>query len=1023
MNTAVNRLIWQEYRSQRAIWLAVFAAVCLLQFMIRVNSQSVPLQYSVLMAIFGGAAFAVLSLTVSFAGEVDNRTDVLLRMLPCSTRDLVTGRLLGTAVGATLFVPAVVCFIFALEVILLGFNLIWPAVIQFETDQRPFDGMTLTFGEDLAFALAFSFAVVSIAFAGSLLTRKVFTTILLVSELVIVMFNLAFMIAHVMIGGGYTAGLSATQLAPWYAGTGMLVLVIALSLVGPWHRGQIPFSLRGRFSQSAEKPRSVRSWWWPSYWTNAWMIRLAAKPASRSRVMRTLVWKELRSVVPFMPFALLAMIGGYAFDLDSITPPTFMVFVPLFVCFECGQRSLRDDQRSGTLRTLASMGLSPGTVWIAKTLIWLGTAAASIATILLLDFLLAWWAQAPADRSLWTPGNTPGLRLFVGTLYLDVISAYGIAAIVAAFSVGQLAAAWVERQILAFAVGLLSMFFIVVLGAMFFNFGWSLWLTAVPIAIVLLAIAGWTSTEWVEGRWSWRIVLRRMAMLVVPVVVCSALGWSWWRYEPQWAMSRLRGLAEFRESIHQPSEKLIHQMDGSFWKEVTSARDEASPWNRFSRLLVSVESVPVSVARLESRRTYKILAGPEWAENIAKLLEPFDELVSQSAEAWPDLPIEMTTPWEDRLVPLAIVGVLIEDARLKTSAGQYQDAGQRLILAVQLARKFALQTASWDKWRTCLLAEQSALDHLRALTNAHSAELELPKLYGSLQESVLVKFDSDQRPIVLFPDPRPMLHRRTLYAGLLYGIDSNEDYRKSVSRRFSLGEMDSISFWSSGIHDSGIGRQADLMRYSEMLVRMRLNNVPIGGNILFDGRSRPPIEYHHQNHDRLLDRSALWDLPTDAEVLHRLPASNSAITAMGTAMANERAALLTLLLQQHRKDHGSFPATLFDLNIDPVAQRLVRIDPFTGQTFFYAPAGVSKPVLLTPAAVRSEDQLRAPKNQPLLASAGPLGGLTMETATLPPKTEQDPLQWKFVKLPENAIVFLMYSTSQDDTLRDLPTFP
>lgn len=1013
MKTATTRLIWQEYRSQRAIWLAVFASVCLLLFMVRVNTQPVPLQYSVLLAICGGAGFAALSLIVSFSGEVDNRTDVFLRMLPCSTRDLVTGRLLGSAVGATLFVPAVCCFMFALELILIGFNLIWPEVIQFDTGRRPFDGMASTFGEDLEALLAISFLVVSIAFVVSLLTRKVFTTILVVSVLVIVIANLVFMMAHIMIGGGYTAGLSATQLAPWYAGTGMVIFVIALSLVGPWHRGQVPFSLRGRFSQSAEKPRSARSRWWPSYWTNAWLIRLAAKPVSRSRVIRTLTWKELRSVVPFIPFAVLAMVCGYVFDLDSISPPIFMTFVPMFVCFECGQRSLRDDQRSRTLPTLASMGLSPGIVWIAKTFVWLGTAIASISAILLLDFLLGWLILSPGDRSQLAPGNSVSLRIIVGTLYLDVISAHGIAAIVAAFSVGQLAAAWIERQILAFAVGLLSMLFVVVLGAMFLNLGWSLWLTGVPIAAVLLAIAGWTSTEWVEGRWSWRIVLRRMAMLVVPVVVCSAMGWSWWRYEPQWVMRRLRGLPEFHQSMHQPSDLV----DDRFWKEVSSARDEASPWNRSHRLLASLS--------VGNQWLYKPLDGPETAENIEELLEPFGDLVTRPADAWPDVPVEMITPWEEGLVPLAIVGVLIEDARLKTAAGQFQDAGQRLILAVQLASKIALQTSSWDQWRICLLAEQKALDHLRALTNAHAAELDLPKLYQALQESVLVKFDSNQRPIVLFPDPRPMLHRRTLYAGLLSGIDASEDFRKSVTRRFPLRDYAGVPrVWLSGIRGSGIGRQVDLMGYSEMLVRMKLNDVPIAGNMLFDGRSGPIVEYHHQNLYRLLDRPALWDLLTDAEVLNRIPASNSAIIAMATAMANERATLLTFLLQQHRKDNGSFPATLFDLNVDLVAQRLVRIDPFTGNSFFYAPAGVSKPVLLTPAAVKSEDQLRAPKNQPLLASAGPFGGLTMETATLPPETVLDhPLHLKFVRLPENAIVFLMYSNSQDDTLRDLPTFP
>ncbi len=204
--------------------------------------------------------------------------------------------------------------------------------------------------------------------------------------------------------------------------------------------------------------------------------------------------------MPFLVVAIPAIVAGYVMDLTTAGTagtPIFMVVIPLLVCFECGQRSVRDDQISGTLKTLASMGLSPGTIWLSRTAVWFTTASVSIASLLLLDWLYSWMISAPADRTVLLRDNTAAqMWRYVGTMYQDVFSDYGLAVIIATFSIGQLAAAWIERQILAFAVGLLSIALFNFFVAVVVHFDWSLWLTVLPAALVLLSVAGWTSREW-----------------------------------------------------------------------------------------------------------------------------------------------------------------------------------------------------------------------------------------------------------------------------------------------------------------------------------------------------------------------------------------------------------------------------------------------------------------------------------------------------------------------------------------------
>lgn len=144
-----------------------------------------------------------------------------------------------------------------------------------------------------------------------------------------------------------------------------------------------------------------------------------------------------------------------------------------------------------------------------------------------------------------------------------------------------------------------------------------------------------------------------------------------------------------------------------------------------------------------------------------------------------------------------------------------------------------------------------------------------------------------------------------------------------------------------------------------------------------------------------------------------------AIVAIATALANERATLLTLRLQQHRKEHGALPSTLFELN-DEQAGYYVRTDPFTGESLFYSRDGISKPLNLTRGERDPDKQRWAPSTQPVLCSAGPYG-MTLELSSH--RFRDETSSPGFLQLPEHAVVCILPSPEQDETILNLPMQP
>ncbi len=272
-------------------------------------------------------------------------------------------------------------------------------------------------------------------------------------------------------------------------------------------------------------------------------------------------------------------------------------------------------------------------------------------------------------------------------------------------------------------------------------------------------------------------------MICLPVLMLCAIGWTYWRYEPRWAMKRFMASPDFLNSnSRMPAD--IDKLSTTFWAEVSSEADPQSPWTEFSRRFPVTVPPRKSAYERQLAWAYKPFAEPQTAEQIAELLRPFESLLQKRSQDWPALPIELTAPWLPEAPPsLSIVGVLLEDARLRIESGQFQTAGERLILAVDLSRRISRQTSNWDQWFGCLIVEGHVLDRLRSLVNLHAAELDLPPLADSLREVAVVYRDEEQRPVMMFPNPLPMLARRTLFARLLAQVNGDAGLRRQLAQK------------------------------------------------------------------------------------------------------------------------------------------------------------------------------------------------------------------------------------------------
>lgn len=994
MNTPSARLMWKEARTHRALWLSILAGESIIHLTARMSSamsmELIPFLFVVT------SLYVLCAVAVQFAGEVHDRTDVLARMLPCSTFQLTTAKLCAVIIGSALLVMAALSSFLAIEFLVLPLiRIVFPRMVS--ASNSVFASTLLTdsiledairYGSMLSVLLAFGVLV-------STKSREVFSSImatLFVAVPSLVTLNVAtYLIWNRWSSLGYVVSAVNAVLV-------VLLAIPALHSIRTWHRigarPAVPVSERRSWFGlgSFRIERFLRSTFLAS-----WLESNAKRQPSAARLSFAVAWKELQSIRNFfivsacLVSAAVALIGNNTMTtLSTMTNGEFptaaesilqatLYGIVAFLFMECGQRTVRTEQIHGTLRFLSCLGLSPERIWFTKSLCWFFTGA----FILAISGLL----------------NPDGLRTLQGSHF---VSTPLLLAAVWSFAAGQLAACWIRRQLIAFVVATFLTIDGFLLMKTLTGWQWSISLTLIPYAICAWFVAGISARHWVDSRMNRSIAMRNAACLLVPLLGFTLAGWLQWRYEPRILMYSM--LNDLRVKA-----VLRHLPQGSLFQSETELPnpEDSHCWNQLNERLERIrdhfhsgQETPLSAfLDATTNRT---------PEDYTSFLEPFNDLLDLDAFGWPLLPRSFCAPWS-RMYHLVVIRALIEDSKNAEKQQEYSRAADRLILACRLSQWMAQQTSSWDRWSVCLVAEQNSLLQLQILVNTHPARFDLPALAARLKHTTM-------GPLALpATDPSQMLSNRTQFA-ILYqqAVQDPVSFQRFQSEFANSGfhgpaEITSLYERSTEMGMGGLGRNVDILRYSETVTTLgypaAASQDTIAGFHDFLGEHLGALARYNQ-------QPTLWDTHRDTtgDNLYR-----SGVSIRNDTIAMERATTLVILLQQHRKVHGTLPQSLLELEgLSRNDLRLLLSDPYTaGGSFGYLVRGVRTQIRVDEDS--STGHLTA-EQQPLLFTSASISRLDQT------ESRQQTSQNFNVDIPKDFVVFLTRPNQQVFSYNSLPYF-
>jgi hypothetical protein len=829
-------------------------------------------------------------------------------------------------------------------------------------------------------------------------------------------------------------------IAPWIAGIAAFLMVIStVFLSRPWHLGRLPRSW-AMPEAGALSLRGIPTFAW--FW-HGWLRRIVAQPLTLRRAMRTLIWRECRSAIPFAATWLTVgavICAGRCFSTSGYPWPFMFLFVFIH---ECGQRTMREDQRSGSVLLLANAGVHPLQIWVVKMFTWLLVMSVVGFAVAAVDGLVPFVGQVESSQSLGTRilniidslrvpefGRPFGRRETPSTpadhsLQVGVC----LAAVLGLFSLGQLTACWIRRQIIAFAAS-----FVVTIAAVVLYFNvimkdWPVWIALVPIPFCLLLATATTARQWIDRSVTWRLRIRQTLWLVLPCVVFPFLGLLSWRSQPLFAIASLdrdpgytvHGVYNLQNPAGAPEIAQLSALARSPWSEWDTLDSTAGTkcWLEFAEAvkkfplhhMMIVQNGLVDDSALEYQRT-RLLSQSVFLEKgpdiIRDLLKPFDAELAEK-NGFPPIPAMWTAPWSNTPA-VALSVVLLEDARHRESNGDIAGALQQLVRAIHANRSLAMQTSSWTNWLVCLDAERVALGRLRLLLgSADLSTVDLDSLFAELK-SALVMTQRDGKNVVQWQDPQLMLQRRTLFWSTAIYADEEffdklrklPDDQRGFESSYALRKMEAAIHGYRAFETS---RAIYTMWRSEELLVEKYRSMTIDGRVRFsDDTAKESI----LQLKRFMATSNVADLDIDLFVAESDSIANNGLIQHVDTIASERATLLTIMLQQYRLTHGKFPDSLVSLldlpNGDPSNHR-IQTDPWTGGPFLYAATGHKLPLKLNPGRTSP----CVTPAQPLLYSTGGYG-LSLQSYFATPSLKE-PIE--MYKLPPNVVVLLGLSDNVD----------
>ena len=465
MNTAIFwRLVWKEYRQQRALWTAIALAGLIFQIAVLVycvlNGVSelpdklftVALSVPILYSLGCGATL--------FAGEHEADTFSFQQALPVAAGRVFTAK-----------------FVFALLSALALFPVLWLLAFAMTSWKLPDAGWHLQLWGGGVVA---TIEVLVWAVLGSLVLRRVLPAAV-ASGLIAVLLGYSSLVLVMLFGGLFQRQVDDYFLTlPLRSACALFAFVAAIVFGRRWFD---------------EQPV-----WWQSIRSGAKAQVAIANHASKATsltAMRRLLWQEWRQ----SRLAILSLVGGYFalfiwFGLifkPSASPnwAGMLVLLP-FLSTVLGARAFWADQQGQHYHFFTEHGVRPRWVWLSRQLVS-GSTLLVIAVVACVPLLFT----RPHEQKLQVAALGLAVLMFAAGQVCSIFIRSGIVAVFSAVLCSVLLFGW------TMFLHELGVWWVVSSLPLPFIFWWATWLYA---------------PTWIQERTAWRVRVATAASIVVPLL-------------------------------------------------------------------------------------------------------------------------------------------------------------------------------------------------------------------------------------------------------------------------------------------------------------------------------------------------------------------------------------------------------------------------------------------------------------------------------------------------------------------------
>ena len=482
------RVLWKEYRTQRVVWLAVFAiAIALQWFFVLATPGEGPRIGPFAAAVVLSILYALASSAMLFALEREERTRELLHNLAAPAAHVLAGKFCF-ALGSSVLMLLLLSW-------LAGIASVAPLPVNFMAG-KPWQIGSLISAEVLLWGLTFS-----------LLTGRVLTAV----------------------GLATLAALASHSFHPYQLYALPLLLVVDVWLARRW--------------------MADRRWQWPLWFSltsSPERVRSRAPTIARETTSpwrwqaKRLIWQECRHARTFLGIygamaCVLLLVSGYTsrtLDVD------FAYLILPNTPFILGLLAFQAEQRDRRFRFLANRGIAPGAVWLSKHVVWL-TAAVLMTLLFAAMHALAelFWHGLKLDgsqvQSFWS--RVDELRVLVERIrgpQGPPISIVGWVALylVLCYSVGQFVSLFLSRAITALLLGLVLTYTLLAWSALMVILQVPLLWSVVPIPLAFITATWLRTPDWMLERNNVRGSFAQATVLTVSagLILLGVAAWRVW---------------------------------------------------------------------------------------------------------------------------------------------------------------------------------------------------------------------------------------------------------------------------------------------------------------------------------------------------------------------------------------------------------------------------------------------------------------------------------------------------------------